>query len=61
MKKPFRGRIPGSQSVVRRGLRVSREVVRMLAADDLSQVVSGCPSTVTEETKQPNSATECAG
>jgi hypothetical protein len=61
MKKAFRSRISGSESVKRRGLRVSREVVRMLAADDLSQVVSGCPTAVTEETKQPASATACAG
>lgn len=61
MKKSFRARIAGSESVKPRGLRIAREVVRMLAADDLSQVVSGCPSTVTEETKQPASATDCAG
>lgn len=61
MKKTSRSRISRSEAVKRYGLRLSREVVKLLAADELSQAVSGCPaaSDTQTQTNAPASATNC--
>jgi hypothetical protein len=53
MHNPRRSRILLSRSLDKRGLQVSLETVRTLTSEDLSQVVTGCPTGSSPTTQPP--------